>query len=142
MAESDLWSTLKHHTQRHGHIERVENMAGIGRPDVNYCIRGVEGNIELKQLPEWPKREDTVVPVRHFTPQQRLWIRDRVRAGGRVYVLLQVCRPANLYMLLPGEWARTSLGLFATQQQIIAAAIVRGATFPAADLLKVITGAD
>lgn len=137
MAESDLWGTLKLYTQRHGHFERIENLVGIGRPDVNYCIQGVEGNIELKQLKDWPKRPDTVVEVRHFTPQQRLWIRDRVRARGRVYVLLQV-GPA--YLLLGGEWARTHLGLDATRAQLQQASLVYGeGRFPADAVLKILT---
>lgn len=65
----------------------VENSAYPGTPDVNY----VEGWIELKWLPEWPKRETTPVRIPHFTQQQRVWIMKRHIKGGNVFLLLQ-CR--------------------------------------------------
>jgi hypothetical protein len=87
----------------------VENSARAGTPDVNY----VEGWIELKKLPRWPRPGE---PVRcgHFRPGQRVWIRRRARAGGRVHVLLQVGRD---WLLLPGRAAAEELGT-ATQQRL------------------------
>lgn len=127
MAEHDLWSTLRDRAKVHGHFERIENMVGRGRPDVNYCVRAHEGNIELKQIHAWPARLDTVVPIPHYTPQQRLWARSRLSAGGRVYVLLEVVRPLAHYFLLGGEWARLHLAKDATQADIRASALVTGA---------------
>lgn len=141
MAEHDLWHRLRDAAKTYGHFERIENMVGRGRPDVNYCVVGVEGNIELKQIAAWPKKPETVVEVDHFTPQQRIWIRTRLSAGGRVYVLLQVVRPTAVYMLLPGEWARLYLGLTATQEMIRRAALVSGGPrFPVEVLMAELTG--
>lgn len=81
----------------------VENSARAGTPDVNY----VEGWIELKQLPRWPREEDAIVLCRHFRVGQRVWIKRRARAGGRVHVLLQVGRD---WLLLPGAEAAEELG--------------------------------
>ena len=82
----------------------VENPARPGTPDVNY----VEGWIELKQLPRWPRGgPDEIVRVAHFRPGQRVWIGRRARRGGRVHVLLQVGAD---WLLLPGEVAARELG--------------------------------
>jgi hypothetical protein len=81
----------------------VENPARPGTPDVNY----VEGWIELKKLRRWPRDPDAVVPCVHFRTGQRVWIKRRARAGGRVHVLLQVGQD---WLLLPGAGAAAELG--------------------------------
>jgi hypothetical protein len=69
-----------------------------GTADVSYvgrywptgCDVGkVEGWIELKQLPRWPKLGE-IVKISHFTPQQRIWLRQRWAAGGASSLLLRV----------------------------------------------------
>lgn len=65
----------------------VENPAFPGTPDVNY----IGGWIELKWIEEWPKRNDTVVRIDHYTPQQRVFAIRRRLAGGTCWLLLQ-CR--------------------------------------------------
>ena len=141
MAEHDLWHTFRDRMKMHGHLERIENLVGRGRPDVNYCIRSVEGNIELKQIPAWPSRPETVVPIPHYTPQQRIWARQRIAAGGRVYVLLEVVRPIPTYILLRGEWSRVYLAKTATQEDIRRNALVCvEGSFPTPAILRVLTG--
>ena len=141
MAEKDLWATLRDRMKLHGHFERIENMVGRGRPDVNYCIQSSEGNIELKQIQNWPTRAETVVPIKHFTPQQRIWIRQRCAAGGRVFVLLEVDRPIPCYFLLPGRWAWVELAKRATQDDVRRAAVATGiGSFPSAAVLAALTG--
>ena len=81
----------------------VENPVRPGTPDVNY----VEGWIELKWLRTWPVNADTVVQVKHFTSQQRVFHLRRRQAGGRSFVLLQ-CR--REWILLLGEVAALNLG--------------------------------
>lgn len=83
---------------------RVENPAYPGTPDVNY----IEGWIELKQLNSWPKRKGTVVTLRHFTKQQRAWLRKRCNMGGQAYLLLQV---GQEYLLFWGTVAANIAGL-------------------------------
>lgn len=140
MAEKDLWSILHARMKLHGHFERIENMVGVGRPDVNYCVRGVEGNIELKQIQTWPVRAETPVAIKHYSPQQRIWARQRVLAGGRVYTLLEVVRPVPTYILLRAEWSRVYLGKTATQEDIRRNALVfaEGA-FPTPAILRKLT---
>lgn len=82
----------------------VENPAYPGTPDVNYTV----GWIELKWLRRWPTNCDkSPVLVHHFTPQQRVWLRKRVRAGGRAYLLLQV---GQEWLLFRGDVAALNLG--------------------------------
>ena len=69
---------------------RVENPAWPGTPDVSWCIDGVEGWLELKQINHWPKRIDDILVVSHFTPQQRMWLTRRHNAGGRTHLLIKV----------------------------------------------------
>lgn len=64
--------------------------------------------MELKFLPRWPKvRDDDPVLISHFTPQQRIWLRQWYRAGGRAWVLFQV---GQEFLLFKGEVAAEALG--------------------------------
>jgi len=81
---------------------RVENKAGLGTPDVNY----VEGWIELKWLRQWPVRETTIVRLEHYTAQQRVWAMKRSRAGGNVWLLLEV---KHEWLLFKGDVAAQAL---------------------------------
>jgi len=81
------------------HACAVDNEAAHrGTPDVSYvgkyrqapcCLDKVEGWTELKQLPKWPKLGEPV-KISHFTPQQRIWLRQRWEAGGASSLLLRV----------------------------------------------------
>src|SRR5262245_18814529 len=82
MAEHDLWVMLRDRMKLVGHFARIENMVGRGMPDVTYCIRSIEGFIELKHADAWPVRPDTVLELKHYTPQQRIWSQWRMKAGG------------------------------------------------------------
>ena len=44
--ESALWTLIRANLP--GHVTRVENVAGIGTPDVNACYQGAETWLELK----------------------------------------------------------------------------------------------
>ena len=76
----------------------VENPAHPGTPDLNYA----DGWLELKWVKRVPAREDTVLALEHFTPQQRVWLLRRWRAGGNVHMLL-CC--AGEWMLFDGDVA-------------------------------------
>ena len=81
----------------------VENAVYPGTPDINFC----DGWIELKQISKWPFNPNTNVLLRHFTPQQRVWLMRRWRAGGNVWMLLQCNRE---WLLLSGETAADLVG--------------------------------
>ena len=82
----------------------VENPVRPGTPDVNY----VEGWIELKWLRRWPKQADTVVRLEHFTLRQRRWLRDRCKAAGQAWLMLQC---GQEWLLFTGQVAHDHVGL-------------------------------
>ena len=84
---------------------RVENRVGPGTPDVE-CV---EGWIELKQLPRWPKNADTSpVLIEHFTKQQRVWLARRWAVyEGDAWLLLKV---RHEWFLFAGAWASKYVG--------------------------------
>lgn len=106
----------------------VENPALPGTPDVNY----VEGWIELKQLPEWPAREETTVNVSTFTPQQRVWHLRRRMAGGISWLLLQV---GQEFLLIDGAQAALSLG-HVTRRELVKLSSEYTARLKPGDLLR------
>lgn len=56
------------------HAVAVEGcLMPVGFPDISYA----NGLIECKWLPAWPVRPSTVVPLRHFTNEQRIFMRKR-----------------------------------------------------------------
>lgn len=84
------------------HGVAVENAVLPGHPDVNYA----GGDIELKRVPA-VRSEDAVVRVPHFSPQQRVFLTLRKRAGGRAHVLIMV---GSEWILLDGLVAAQCLG--------------------------------
>lgn len=139
MTEANLSRTLMHRMRSVGHFVRIENMVGVGHPDVSYCIEGIEGHIENKWRLGWPRDRDGIVTLDHYTPQQRLWTQARLNAGGRVYVFLQIEQPVTTYLLLRGSWAWRFLGKV-PREDIERAAIVTGLrSFPLPALKAALT---
>lgn len=106
--ESELWKRCKTGIvtlRKHGHkvdLQRVENCAVSGHPDVEGCVDGGQTWIELKSCLR-PVRPDT--PIRPKKRQsQEIWHETRTRAGCRInWILIQVGedKSAKLY-LIPG----------------------------------------
>jgi hypothetical protein len=67
---------------------RVENLLGIGTPDVNLST----GWVELKWVRAWPRNESTPLRLPHYTDEQRAWLLRRWNAGGGAWLVLQVQR--------------------------------------------------
>lgn len=95
--ERNLWNTMRTHMKPLGVVERVENSAGAGTPDVTYCLAGVSGWVELKALDDWPVRPATTISIPKLKKEQVEWLSRWHKAGGRAYMLLQVQRQ---YVLL------------------------------------------
>lgn len=110
MSEANMWRTVRTALAGLDPV-RVENPAFPGTPDVNY----IEGWVELKQEDEWPKRERTPLRVDHFTPQQRVWLTRRCRAGGRAFMLIKVDRD---WLLFRGDVAAKIVGHVPRQELI------------------------
>lgn len=95
-----LVARIKRGTDR---FERIESMIGAGIPDINYCINGVEGWIELKS-PTEPKREHTpLFGSNHRLLQSQMnWHLTQRRAGGISFVL--ICTE-HWWLLIEGKHA-------------------------------------
>lgn len=86
---------------------RVENPIHPGTPDVNIA----DGRwIELKCIPGWPARNTTVVRIRHYTPQQRVWLYRRWKAAPGSTLLLLEVRAERQWLLFDGDVAAKVVG--------------------------------
>lgn len=67
---------------------RVENVLLPGVPDINYCINGIEGWLELKCPPVKANEKSSVFGGGHgVSPAQLAWALSQSRAGGRCFLL-------------------------------------------------------
>lgn len=83
-------------------FDRVENGLGTGWPDVNYCIMGSEGWIELK-APEEPVHPSTPLfgtRQHNVTIEQGNWMIRQHNAGGCSWLFVATLKRL---MLLPGK---------------------------------------
>ena len=81
-----------------------EDALNVGIPDLSYSGNGVNGWIELKWLPFWPVRADTIVRIPHYTKEQKHFLLTRGRAGGRCWLLLRVGKEHLLFNYLNTQY--------------------------------------
>lgn len=81
----------------------VDNPRKPGTPDINY----IEGWLELKYLPAWPKKPETIVRIPCWTNKQGIRHYMRTLKGGKSFVLLQV---GTDYLLFEGGTAYMFFG--------------------------------
>lgn len=107
--ESSLWKWLRNIDRSTVHMNRVENSACPGMPDVEgfyYNCSFPDNNgqfwLELKHVKK-PVRKSTPIRIRNLRPQQKLWLQKRWNFGACCYLLLQVgSGPSRLiYMIAP-----------------------------------------
>jgi hypothetical protein len=102
-SESSLWVRIRNSVGHVGDWQRIEFNPEAGVPDVNYCIKGAEGWLELKFRKDVPAREDTpVFKFKGLRPEQVAWINRRSRNHGRVFICAQV---KNYLILIDGKEA-------------------------------------
>ena len=84
-------------------MDRIENLVVDGMPDISYCIKGVDGWIEMKS-PAAPKRKTTpVLKSQHKLLQsQKNWFKRQYNAGGIAYIL--ICMRSR-WILMDGAYA-------------------------------------
>jgi hypothetical protein len=71
------------------HFERIENVVNDGTPDVDYCIEGIVGKIELKYNHTAPREDSQVLAVnRGMRRSQIIYASRHVWAGGRCWCLI------------------------------------------------------
>jgi hypothetical protein len=73
-------------------VERVENRVKRDTPDLYIAevTRAMRGWVELKVLPEWPRRATTPVRLEHWTTGQRYWANRHSLHGGQGWLVVQV----------------------------------------------------
>lgn len=90
MSEKLMWASLQKAIGIYWDAQRHEDVLAQGLPDVSFGCAGRNGWIELKYIEAWPKKEDTIVRIKHFTPQQKAWLLRRQKMGGCCWLLLRV----------------------------------------------------
>lgn len=111
MSEQSQNHTFRDKLSRYGHIHRIENAAGIGTPDINCCFNGHEHWIESKCLAAWPKHNDIAVRFkRPFAPEQRVWFRRRLEAGGHPLLYLKI-EATDEHFIFDGKMAVNHVGV-------------------------------
>ena len=105
--EKQAWQELlkghkwvKAHAAVHDRLQRMENVAADGLPDVNGCINGNEFWMELK-TPRIPVRDTTPLfgSNHKITPNQFAWFKAQSLAGGMVFLLIS-CANVRLHYLI------------------------------------------
>lgn len=103
MSEKTDYNLLRKNLLQHGdRLERIENMTGFGTPDVNFCIDGVDGWIEMKSRVEPSRTTSKLLKSgcgHTLTLSQRNWFLKQKNAGGKGYIL--ICTDKR-WMLIDG----------------------------------------
>lgn len=92
MTEANFWRSLRTRLGAYGMVERVENTANVGTPDLCYCLTGVTGWLELKYEKSIPSDH---LFIRKLTREQVVWAENWHRADGRAGLLLRIERGIN-----------------------------------------------
>lgn len=106
LPEQRFWDRTRARLQEEFRLERIENLAGVGTPDVLATARatGRTTLIELKAVVELPKRATSKVLGRAGLSQdQKNWHMDFVRAKGQAFILVGI--GSHDQLLIEGRWA-------------------------------------
>lgn len=88
--EQRLWDRLRRARPPGLYLERIENMVGEGRPDVDALWHGYFTPVELKAQPRLPVRADTrVFGDDGLSVEQCNWHLNWARHGGRSLIIAQ-----------------------------------------------------
>lgn len=101
--ERNFIEQLKRNMPKQGRrlaIQRIENTATVGTPDINFCIEGVESWGEAKA---WERvRLSGRFTVPKLREEQAIWLYNRANLGSRAYLL---CRVNKDVVLIDGRLA-------------------------------------
>ena len=104
MSESNMWRNMRKRMHPYwDEATRHEDKFNTGIADVSFVAAVEHGWIELKQMDLWPKRASTIVRCRHFTAQQRNFLKAKGRAGGNTWLFAKI---GHEYMLFHWTTAR------------------------------------
>lgn len=90
--EQRLWDRMRKHLGGKLYMERLENMVGTGRPDLDLMIDGILVPTELKAVEVWPKRVTSKVlgKTKGLNQEQLNWHMEWHRWGGQSLVIVAV----------------------------------------------------
>lgn len=89
--EQRLWDRLRKVAAGKLYTERIENVVGVGRPDVDTLVSGSFMPIELKQIAAWPARPTTkVLGNKGLSQVQKNWHLTWRRWGGSSLIVVGV----------------------------------------------------
>lgn len=77
------------------HVQRVEDRYSTGIADINACRHGIEFWIETK-IVKRPNKEGYIHTG--LRPTQKIWIKLRQKAGGKVFVVFKVENQTEIYL--------------------------------------------
>lgn len=97
--EASFWKTLRRGMRPYWTAVRHENIVAEGVPDLSFDIYGIPGSgwIELKHRHFWPKCDSTIVKFKHYSSEQKAWIKKHGALTNRVYLFLQVGKDYLLF---------------------------------------------
>jgi hypothetical protein len=93
LREQRLWDRMRKNVSQFGiHLERIENSAGTGMPDVLAICNGIVTWIELKAVEEFPARETTPLlgKSKGLNQAQKNWHKNWDRCGGNSLIVIGV----------------------------------------------------
>lgn len=89
--EQRLWDRLRKAAAGRIHTERIENVVGVGRPDVDTLCAGSFVPIELKAVETWPRRATTrVLGDAGLSQDQKNWHLTWRQWGGESLIVVGV----------------------------------------------------
>lgn len=104
--EQRLWDRVRRNlTARGVHLERIENLVGVGMPDVLALACGQTSLVELKAVEEVPARKSTALlgNQKGLNVDQRNWHKTWAKNRGKSFLLVGI--GGTVQFLLTGNWA-------------------------------------
>lgn len=120
--EQRLWDTMRNRAPSDAWLQRVENVAGEGMPDVMVTLGGVVSFVELK-APAKPARARTPLLGANegLRRSQINWHLKAASEGIRGYVLVRAHNDLNTLALVASDYA-IDMNTMTTRQMLSAAA--------------------
>ena len=92
--------------------QKIESSTAPGIPDLFYSNRNVCGWIEFKYIIDWPKKSNSIVPIK-ITNHQKLWIKKWDSPGCHVFLMLKIAQDSMIFnshkILCINSYARREL---------------------------------
>jgi len=105
--EQNLWERIKNNMTAYPdiHMERNENIVGNGFPDTIAIVGGIVTFLELKQVPDFPAREKSIVigNDKGLSQDQKNWHLNWTQYSGRVATLVGV--DSYFYFLVSARYS-------------------------------------